>query len=156
MDGRSRRGAHSAVTIPSERGSVSCLRTSERIDGGCSLMKASESQMFGGGCLCLSLTASLNTLTGQRRSHRWMILTCINWSDLKLSESSEFFKIICCPSQVSNVGFHTERLLFPPLFELQELLPYWFCIMRTTMDWASANQSKPTLISNSGAKNMLD
>ena len=100
-------------------------------------------------------TASLNTLIGQRRSHRWMIYTCINWFDLILPESSKFFKINCRLSQISNVPFYSELELFPPQFELKEALPYWFCIRRTTSDWASANQSKPTLISNCGAKSML-
>ena len=72
-----------------------------------------------------------------------------------LHESSKFFKIICYPSQISYVPFYSELELFPPQFELKEALPYWFCIRRTTSDWASANQSKPTLISNCGAKSML-
>ena len=103
----------------------------------------------------VSITASLNTSIGQRRSHRWMIYTCINWFDLILPESSKFFKINCRLSQISNVPFYSELELFPPQFELKEALPYWFCIRRTTSDWASANQSKPTLISNCGAKSML-
>ena len=107
-------------------------------------------------CTMLPPTSCLKTWIGQTGSHRWMIYTCINWFYLILHESSNFFKIICHPSQISNVPFYSGIELFPPPFELKDALPYWFCIRRTTSDWDSANQSKPTLISKCGANKMLN
>ena len=48
--------------------------------------------------------------------------------------------------------FHSVKWWFPPWFEHCKLFPYWFHIKGTSLDLDLANQSKPTLISNSAGK----